>query len=170
MSILESKYIPMKGTISYRIPIKPPKIDSLTGRIRTPEEIKNGIKDFIHSIYIDMLDNVYIIPSKYENEGWYDAYTPIDIVKAAMGDEAAKKLIDEYRVKIKQSFNRDLMSDAFLQRIYDQEKADILNDINKSLLEDGFGAIEVNMPDSPKTAANFSLEELRAIIDITIKY
>ena len=125
MGFFENKYIPLLDSITYTIEIKPKKVDP-HGRIRTPEEIKNGTKEFLHSIYIDKIGNVYIIPMKLVNGDCVEYYTHEDIIKAAMGDANSKLLIENARNEIKAIFNKDLLNDIFMQRLYDQEKDAIL--------------------------------------------
>lgn len=164
MSILDNKYIPMQDSIMYTIDLIPKKVDP-NGRIRTPEEIKNGTKEFVHTVYIDQIGNVYIIPMKYEDNVWIDYYTPIDIVKTAMGDKAAKQLIESCRTQIKEEFKRDLISDIFMQRLYDNEKDQILDSINRRRLENDEEPLNITLPNSPKTISNFTLSELKIVID-----
>ena len=52
MGFFDDKYIPLLDSITYEIELKPKKVDP-QGRIRTPEEIKNGTKVFLHTICID---------------------------------------------------------------------------------------------------------------------
>ncbi len=163
MAELDNKYIPMQGDVTYTIDIRPKKVDP-TGRIRSAEEIKKGTKEFVHTVYIDTVGNVYIIPSKFEDGEWVDAYTPRDIIQAAMGDEEAKKVLDDARAQIKQQFGKDLMSDGFMQRLYDQEKDAILDSVNRRRLEDGEEPIDMKMPKSPKTANNFTRAELNTVL------
>ena len=61
MAELENKYIPMQGYASYNVPVRPPRVDN--GRVRTPEEIEEGTKNFRHTFYLDETGHVYIIPS-----------------------------------------------------------------------------------------------------------
>lgn len=167
MAILENKYIPLFDSIMYSIDIMPKKIDPY-GRIRTPEEIKKGTKEFVHSIYIDRLTNVYIIPMKYENGLWVEYYSHEDIIKAALGDVKSKELIEAARIEIKQIFNKDIHNDVFFQRLYDKEKDSILTDINKHRQEDEEPLLTFAMPVSPKTVNNFSPQELTRVMLIAL--
>ena len=164
MSILENKYIPMYGFATYTIDIRPKKVDP-TGRIRTPEEIKNGTFQFVHTIYIDYCSNVYLIPMKCDDEGeWNDYFSPDDIVKAAHGDQNAKKLIEDCRAEIIALYKKDLLSDSFLQTLYEREKDQILASVNKNRLEEGETILNVTLPLSPKTVNNFTTMEIVAVL------
>ena len=163
MSVFENKYIPLLDSVTYSIEIKPKKVDPY-GRIRTPEEIKNGTKEFLHSIYIDKNGNVYIIPLKTINGEYVEYFTHEDIISAAMGDAKARQLIENARNEIKAIFNKDLLSDVFLQRLYDQEKDAILQSINRHRIEDEEPILSITMPDSPKTVNNFTTIDFSLII------
>lgn len=163
MGLFENKYIPLLDSITYTIEIKPKKVDP-HGRIRTPEEIKNGTKEFLHSIYIDKIGNVYIIPMKLINGDCVEYYTHEDIIKAAIGDANSKLLIEKARNEIKAIFNKDLLNDIFMQRLYDQEKDAILPSINRHREEDGEPILTIAMPTSPKTVNNFTPNDFSLII------
>ena len=94
MSLFEDKYIPLLDSITYTIEIKPKKVDP-HGRIRTPEEIKNGTKEFLHSIYIDKIGNVYIIPMKLINGDCVEYYTHEDIIKLGKENKFIPVELDE---------------------------------------------------------------------------
>jgi hypothetical protein len=163
MNFFENKYIPLLDSITYTIEIRPKKVDPY-GRIRTPEEIKNGTREFLHSIYIDKVGNVYIIPMKLVNGDCVEYYTHEDIIKAAMGDAQSRLLIENARNEIKTIFNKDLLSDVFMQRLYEQEKDAILQGINRHREEDGEPIITITMPSSPKTVNNFTPHDFSLII------
>lgn len=126
MGIFENKYIPLLDSVTYEIEIRPKKVDS-SGRIRTPEEIKNGTKIFLHTVYIDRIGNVYNVPAKNVNGDCVEYYSHEDIIKAAMGDAQSKLVIENARKEIFASFNKDLLADNFLQKLYEHEKEAILN-------------------------------------------
>ena len=163
MKFFENKYIPLLDSITYTIEIRPKKVDPY-GRIRTPEEIKNGTKEFVHTVYVDKMGNVYIIPMKLIDGDYEEYFTHEDIISAAMGDLKAKSRIECARNDIKALFNKDLLSDVFLQRLYDQEKDAILNSINRHREEDGEPALTITMPDSPKTVNNFTPNDFSLLI------
>lgn len=158
MEVLEGKYIPILDSIMYSIDIMPKKIDP-NGRIRTPEEIKKGTFEFVHSVYIDRIGNVYIVPSKCVDGQWIDCYTPQDIVKAVLMDIKSKALIESVRAELKELYKKDLLSDTFLQRLYDQEKDSILPSMNKHRAEYGEELLNFAMPASPKTIFNMTYLE-----------
>ena len=163
MSFLDNKYIPLLDSITYTIDLKPKKVDP-NGRIRTPEEIKNGTKQFVHTVYIDKAGNVYIIPLKYENGSWVECYSHEDIVKAAVNDLNSKALIEKTREEFKEMFKKDILSDTFLQRLYEQEKDYILRDINDHRAEDDEPLLTITMPPAPKTHTTFTNYDFSNII------
>ena len=61
-------------------------------------------------------------------------------------------------------FNKDLLSDVFLQRLYEQEKDAILQSINRHRIEDGESLLTITMPDSVKTVNNFTPNDFSLII------
>lgn len=163
MGIFENKYIPLLDSVTYEIELKPKKVDS-SGRIRTPEEIKSGTKVFLHTVCIDKIGNVYILPAKNINGDCVEYFTHEHIIKAAMGDMQSKLLIESARNEIKTIFNKDLLSDIFLQRLYEQEKDAILQSINRHRLEDGEALLTITMPASVKTVNNFTPNDFSLII------
>ena len=165
MGIFDKKYIPMLGFATYTINITPKKVDP-QGRIRTPEEIKNGTFKFVHTVYMDTSANIYIIPMKQDEDGeWVDCFSPHHIIEAANGDVVAKKVIEDCRSELINLYKKDLLSDSFLQRLYEQEKDDILKVINRNREEEGQYTINYPLPSSPKTVNNFTSAEL---IDLLI--
>ena len=163
MGIFENKYIPLLDSVTYEIELKPKKVDS-SGRIRTPEEIKRGTKVFLHTVCIDKIGNVYILPAKNINGDCVEYFTHEHIIKAAMGDMQSKLLIESARNEIKTIFNKDLLSDIFLQRLYEQEKDAILQSINRHRLEDSEALLTITMPASVKTVNNFTPNDFSLII------
>lgn len=163
MGFFDDKYIPLLDSITYEIELKPKKVDP-QGRIRTPEEIKNGTKVFLHTICIDKIGNVYILPAKNINGQCVEYFTHEHIIKAAMGDIKSKQLIENARNEIKAIFNKDLLSDVFIQRLYEQEKDTILSSINRHRMEDGESLLTITMPASAKTANNFTPNDFSLII------
>ena len=117
MGIFENKYIPLLDSVTYEIELKPKKVDP-SGRIRTPEEIKNGTKVFLHTVCIDKIGNVYILPAKNINGECVEYFTHEHIIKAAMGDMQSKLLIESARNEIKTIFNKDLLSDKYIHDCY----------------------------------------------------
>ena len=163
MAELENKYIPMQGYASYNVPVRPPRVDN--GRVRTPEEIEEGTKNFRHTFYLDETGHVYIIPSMDVDGKWVDAYSPTDVVRAAMGDPEAKAKLDKCRKSLKEFYGRDLMSDKLMQTLYDQEKGELIAAINSAREEDGLEPLDnIRLPKSPKTATNFTPSDLARVV------
>ncbi len=163
MAALDNKYIPLLDSTMYSIDIMP-KAVAPDGRRRSAEEIKRGTKQLIHTVYIDTTGNVYMIPAKYEDGQWVDVFSPTDIVNAAMGDEEAKAKLQECRSELKAYYGKDVMSDGFMQRLYEKEQDGILQSINARRQEDGEELIVMDLPESPKTATNFTREELSTVL------
>ena len=163
MWIFENKYIPLLDSVTYEIEIRPKKVDP-SGRIRTPEEIKNGTKIFLHTVYIDRIGNVYIVPAKNVNGDCVEYYSHEDIIKAAMGDAQSKLVIENARKEIFASFNKDLLADNFLQKLYEHEKEAILNSINRHRQEDGEPELTITMPPCIKTVNTFTPNDFSFII------
>lgn len=136
-------------------------------------------KNFRYSLYMDSDFNVYLIPARVATDDrdqpvvkpdgkfvFVDAYTPEDIVKAAMGDAQANNLIDGFREQIKSQFNKDIMSAENVNELYSSSgRESFKNSYNATMREAGFAEVsDDDFPKTVKTAENFTPEELDFII------
>ena len=137
---------------------------------------ENGIerpeKKLRYFILLDQNNFAYLVPGFYDKvtENWLKAYEPEDVVDAAAGDVLKQDKIKKIHHNLRLEYFHDkLFTEDWIQKYYDGTKQIFYSQYCEVLKRRGLPNVSIeHLPTKAKTIENFTLEEIKNVVDNAI--